>query len=175
MQAKDYHVYDELKDGRKVLIRAVRPEDGVHLQDGLNRLSNRSAYMRFHTPKKSLNKKELSYLTELDFDHHVGIGAVLLDNHKLQAIGVARYVTFGEESPKKADIAFTVHDDFQGLGIGTLLLKHLVILAEEKSVAILEAIVLNENIAMLRILEKSGLKINKRVDGRETVLSIQMN
>ena len=175
MDVRNYKSYDQLKDGRRVLIRAIRATDKEALQIGLHHLSKNSAYMRFHGTKRELNKSELSYLTELDFEGHVAIGVIIEEHHALHPIAVGRYVIFRDEPFRAADIALTVEDKYQSLGIGSILLKHLVYIARENDVASLEADVMSDNERMLHIIYHSDLPYIKNQTDGETHISITLD
>jgi RimJ/RimL family protein N-acetyltransferase len=84
-----------------------------------------------------------------------------------QVIGGGRYISYdGSLPPRSAELAFAVVDSFQGLGIGTIVLNHLIIIAREAKVGTFEADVLAENRAMIRVFEKSGIPVAKTFEGR---------
>ena len=60
---------------------------------------------------------------------------------------------------QKAEVAFLVEDEFQGFGIASRLLKHLVAIARETGITHFEAEVLRTNQAMLTILARSGFPV----------------
>jgi RimJ/RimL family protein N-acetyltransferase len=72
-------------------------------------------------------------------------------------IGGGRYVV---GDPGRAELAFVVVDQFQRQGVGATLMRHLVAIARDAGLKELTAEVLAENIAMLRVFEKSGLSFN---------------
>ena len=57
----------------ELLIRRIAPADKDALVAGLGRLSERSVYQRFLSPKPRLTASELRYLTEVDFVDHVAL------------------------------------------------------------------------------------------------------
>ena len=68
--------------------------------------------------------------------------------------------------PGIAEVAFTVVDKYQGQGIGAVLMRHLAALARSAGLKELIAEVLPENTPMLKVFEKSGLKLaTKQEDG----------
>ena len=71
----DYLEHAELRDGTPVLLRLLRPTDKQLLRTGFEHLSSESRYARFFTPKTSLTDDELRYLTDIDQEDHVAIGA----------------------------------------------------------------------------------------------------
>ena len=110
-----------LRDGTPVLVRQVRPEDKKFLELGMSRLSSETRYYRFHTAKPALTRAELEAFTEIDHVNHDAWGAVDVSGDVPQPAGVARYVRLpGDDNA--ADVAITVVDDYQGRGLGSILL-----------------------------------------------------
>lgn len=172
-----YITDDRLRDGRVVKIRAIRSEDKPILQEGMHHLSPRSLYFRFLTPKRELTEKELIYFTEVDFFHHVALLASICENGMDIPAGVGRYVMANNPAlPLSADIAFAVNDEYQGLGIGTMLLKHLTTIARDAGILEFTALVLPDNKKMLHVFRSSRLPMKESVNCvgvLEIVLSLQ--
>lgn len=83
-------------------------------------------------------------------------------------IALARYVV--DRSTRLADVAFLVHDDFQGRGIGTWLLRRLLEIARERGVQGFVARLPTDNARMLHILHRCGMPIESRLqDGAYTI------
>lgn len=139
-----------LRSGRRVLLRSVRPEDKELLTRGFAELSTESRYLRFFTPKAELTREDLSYLTEVDGENHVAIGAIGRDDDA--GLGIARCIRFPGE-PDVAEAAVVVTDRAQGEGLGTLLLCRLAEAARERGVAYFRVEVLAENEAMQHVLK----------------------
>ena len=157
---RDYEAVETLKDGSTAIIRAIRPDDKATLLKGIDLLSADSRYKRFHGARKGLTEQELKFYTEIDYLHHVALLAVLKDSD--QAIGGGRFIVYDTSlSHLSAELAFAVADKFQGLGLATVLFKHLIRIAREVDIHTLEADVLSENMAMIRIFEKGGLPVTK--------------
>ena len=149
-----------LRNGRSALIRAIRPDDKRRLLDAFHRLSGKSIYFRFFSLKKELTKKELKYFTEIDFEHHVALVACMDCGGKENIIGIGRYIELYPQGEKRAaELAFAVDDDFQSLGVGTILFERIVTIARDQGILNLEADVLLDNENMLDILRSSGLEI----------------
>jgi len=98
-------------------------------------MSPESRYLRFFTDKPRLSKGELAYLTELDHDTHLAIGACELDDEgsEGEGLGVARFIRFPED-PRLAEPAIAVIDRVQGQGLGGLLMSRLTDAARERGV-----------------------------------------
>ena len=173
IDVREYEVSEKLKDGRSVIVRAIRPDDKTMILQGVSLFSDDSLYKRFHGAKTSLTNQELKYFTEIDYLHHVALLAVLKEN--AQAIAGGRFIAYDEAlSPRIAELSFAVADNFQGLGAGTIILKHLINISREIGIKTLEADVLVENEAMIRIFEKSGLPVTKTYEGRNVHVTMSL-
>ena len=69
---------------------------------------------------------------------------------------------------------FAVVDQYQGQGIGAALMRHLTVLANDAGLHELIAEVLPENVAMLRVFEKSGLHLNTKRDSGVVHVTLQL-
>jgi len=72
-----------------------------------------------------------------------------------QIIGVARYIRLA--TSEEADVSFVVADEYQGKGVGTLLLESLACYAREKGISAFLADTLPENSVMLGMFEDAGM------------------
>jgi RimJ/RimL family protein N-acetyltransferase len=173
IDVREYKAYETLKDGRTVLVRAIRPDDKTTILQGIGLFSEASLYKRFHGAKSSLSDQELKYLTEIDYLHHVALLAVLKDND--QTIGGGRFIAYDEALPPRiAELAFAVADEYQGLGVGSIVFKYLIHIAREIGIRIFQAEVLAENTAMIRVFEKSGLPVTKNHEGRTVHITMTL-
>ncbi len=164
--ARSYAVEEILRDGGSIHIRAIRPDDKERLVDHFQRLSQRSVYYRFFGMKRRLTDEELVRFTELDFVHHVALVATLLQDGEERLIGVGRYIARTDEgAPQRAEVAFAVADEYQGRGIGTLLLSHLAAIARGNGITEFEAEVLGDNNQMLDVFAASGFTVQRSIDG----------
>lgn len=164
MSARDYALDELLRDGRSIHIRAIRPDDKARLLEHFQHLSARSVYFRFFNAKRRLDDEELRRFTELDFENGVGLVATLVLDGREQIIGVGRYFVLAEDR-RRAEIAFAVRDDHQGLGVGTLLLEHLGRIARAAGITEFQADVLGENNQMLEVFLRSGFRVSRALAG----------
>jgi GNAT superfamily N-acetyltransferase len=101
---------------RGITIRALRGGDTEVVQAVFDRLGPRSRQLRFGGAKNVLLPGELEQLARVDGDHHV-----LVAYNGREPVGIARLVRDGRE----AEVAFAVADDWQGNGVGALLVDRL--------------------------------------------------
>ena len=144
-----------LRDGSRANIRPVRPEDKTRIQCGMKLLSAESRYLRFFNDAQELSPKFLPYLTEVDQHDHVAWIAVNPDRAGEPGMGIARFVRLSDES-NTAEIALTVVDEFQGLGLGAALLNILLVRAEQLGIRTLRAVVLPENYTVVHWMRRLG-------------------
>jgi GNAT superfamily N-acetyltransferase len=150
-------VFADLRDGTKVLVRPIQPEDKGLLLRGFEQLSELSRYRRFLAPVPKLSDAQLRYLTEVDHVDHEAIVAVDAGAPE-RGYGVARYVRLRDD-PSVGEAAVTVIDEFQGRGLGTLLLVLLARAAIEHGIRRFRAFVLEENRPMRDLLVSLGADV----------------
>jgi GNAT superfamily N-acetyltransferase len=154
IDARHYQADEVLRDGSIVQIRAIRPDDKERLLEHFAGLGARSRYFRFFGLKRALTSDDLVRFSELDFERHVGLAATIEQNGHQRFIGVGRYVR--SRLPSHAEIAAAVSDEYQGIGIGPMLIRHLARIAHADGITQFEADVMGDNRRMLTILRNSG-------------------
>ena len=153
--SREYQELAETKDGRQVLLRMITPADRDKLLAGFERLSPRSRYRRFFSSKRGLTDAELSFFTETDGYDHFALGAALLevDGSEGPGAGIGRFIRVPGE-PAVAEVAITVIDDFQGVGLGRILLERIIEAAAERDVTRLRFHLLAENEQIRELIRK---------------------
>jgi len=159
MNVDEYSAPVTLRNGRRVEIRALRPEDRDGMLAAIDRTSAQSLYRRFFGAKRHFTDQEKSFFLDVDFANHVALVAVLEESGQPVIAGGGRYIVL---KPGQAEVAFAVIDQYQGQGIGGVLMRHLTSIAREAGLHELIAEVLPENAAMMRVFETSGLQFNKK-------------
>jgi RimJ/RimL family protein N-acetyltransferase len=158
IEAAKYTATERLRDGSRVEIRALRPTDEKDMLAAIDRTSAQSLYRRFFGPKRQFSEKEKAFFLNVDFVDHVALVVIAEDRGQNLLVGGGRYIVV---RPGKAELAFAVIDEYQGQGIGAALLRHLILLARCAKIGELIAEVLPENIAMLKVLERCALGVQK--------------
>lgn len=142
-----------LRDGRTVEISRLTPDDVQLLADAFGRLSEESRRLRFLGPKPSLSTAELRYLTEVDGHDHEALAAI--DPATGRAVAIGRFVR-DPDGPDRAEVAVTVADDWQGRGLGKIILARLVDRAREEGIHSFTALVSTDNRSMQGLLRQAG-------------------
>jgi len=163
IDARSYSKKETLKNGLQVTIRAIRPDDKEALVAAFKELESRTVYLRFFGLKKEFSPQELKQATEVDFTRTVALVTCIQVGEIEKIIGAGRYIVFGNaEPPDRAEVAFTVEEDYQGLGIGSITLRHLTRIARERGITQFDADVLPDNKGMLAVFHRSGLPVKQK-------------
>ena len=154
-----YRAAEVLRDGRRATVRPLQPQDREALVETFERTGDESRYRRFFTSKRSFSEGEIKFFVEVDFTTHVALVVELEEGGRQVIAGGGRYVVC---APRSAEVAFMVDDAHQGLGIGSLLMRHLVACARSAGLETLVAEVLPGNSPMLKVFERAGLALQTR-------------
>ena len=172
VEPSNYSAVEKLRNGERIVIRALRPQDRDDLMAAVDRTSGDSLYRRFFAVRRHFTETEESFYLNVDFVSHVALIAVADENGQPIIIAGGRYVV-GE--PGEAEVAFTVVDKYQGRGVGAALLRHLAMIARQAGLRELVAYVLPDNRAMLKVFEKSGLKYTAKREAGSVYVKLGLN
>jgi CRP-like cAMP-binding protein len=140
-----------LRDGTELWLRPVLPGDSVRAETGPVEFSSETLFRRFMTAREP-NRTLMDYLFEVDYINHFVWVAV---DGQDDIVADARFVR-DEHDRTVAEIAFTVGDEYQGRGVGSFLMKALVLAAHLHGVQKFSARVLSDNVPMRTILDRFG-------------------
>jgi acetyl coenzyme A synthetase (ADP forming)-like protein len=131
----------------------MKPADEAALRTLLQSLSEDSRWLRFYSlSSNSALAAEAHRETYLDD----AFALVACSGVEQRIVAHAFYVGFDEE---RAEVAFTIANDFQGRGLGTLLLCQLAEVASANGIQVFEAEVVSANQAMLGVFRESGFPL----------------
>jgi GNAT superfamily N-acetyltransferase len=158
----DYWQEAVLLNGQKIIIRAIRSEDRKALVEFHKYLSDNTRFLRYQYLKGELTESDLMNFCDVDYNNTMALVAESVNEGRKGIIGVGRYYRLPEA--QSAEVAFVVRDSEQRKGIGTLLLKHLAIIAWQQDIRFFVAEVLRVNGRMLSIFRKSDPDLKNEVD-----------
>jgi acetyltransferase len=141
-----------LRDGTRVRIRPIRPEDAELELAFFAGLSERSRYHRFMQHLPELPPRMLARFTQLDYDRELAL--VALHPQQGNFIAVGRYAPNADGTT--AEFALTVADAWQGKGLGSALLEELCRAAREAGYEALYGYILPDNVDMLQLANRLG-------------------
>jgi len=151
-----------MEDGTLVFFRPIKPTDELLMKEFIYSLSEESLYLRFFTIVKAMPHKRLQYFSNVDYKWSMAIVGFVKEKGIEKLIAAGRYGM--PKDSNMAEVAFLVHDDYQGIGIGKFLLNYLIKIAKANNVKGFTAEVLPENRKMLNIFCKGGYEIKSRLE-----------
>ena len=110
-----------LRDQLPVILRPLLPDDRERIIEAFKRLSPESTYFRFWTSFRGANPTFIERLCAESTEQHASWIIVIENNDEVPGVGGGSFWR-SSEAADTAEVSFTVADEFQGQGAGTLLL-----------------------------------------------------
>jgi len=152
----------DLRDGSRVFLRPLKMTDEALVRDLFYKLSPRSIHYRFFQMLKSMPHAKLQDLLRVDYQADMALVVLTSATTEGEMIGIAHYRNV--EHTNFADAAFLVRDDWQGKGVGTLLMRSLGEVARQNGIAGFTGDVLSDNHGMLRVFHKCGYPVASELE-----------
>jgi len=152
-----------LKDGSTVHVRPVRPSDEAALLELFRGLSEQARVLRFftHTSDEALVKHVRKYV-DVDYVRRLGLVATIGTPERIIA-----HAMYAALDGQRAEVAFAVAEEYQGRGLGTIMLGHLAEVAAVNDIRLFEAEVMPDNIKMLDVFRNAGFPTEAHVESGE--------
>jgi len=151
----------QLRDGRRVLLRAARAGDGDRIQGALRAVSPESRYTRFMSALREATPAMLDRATHSDPVRQLQLLAVNgLDE---TVVGGARFDAARES--KDCEFAIMVADNWQRTGLASALLQALMRAARERGFERMGGYILATNAPMLSLARKLGFERAETPEG----------
>lgn len=103
--------------------------------------------------KKEFSEQELEYLTHLDGWNHYAVG--IEERDRPRGVAVVRMVR-SSTNPEEAEVAITIIDEYQKLGLGSVLMKIIALSAFERNIKHLSFTFMPQNEGIIRLIHKLG-------------------
>ena len=153
----------KLNNGQVVTIRPIRPEDEPLMVKFHQTLSEQSLYFRyFHliSPSSLVVHDRLTRICFIDYDREMALVAELVKSEQEREILAVARLTKLHGVPE-GEFALLISDPYQGQGLGTELLKHLIQFGRNEGLNKIRADILLQNRAMQRVCEKIGFQLHR--------------
>ncbi|MCF7958730.1 MAG: GNAT family N-acetyltransferase [Phycisphaerae bacterium] len=161
-----------LDDGTNIKFRPIHPTDEHRIKDLFYALSQQTIYYRFLKEMTSFPQKQIQDFIYVDHRNEVAIVATLPEASGDEIIAVGRY--YLNQKTNRAEVAFTVRDQWQDRGIGKFLLKYLHTIAKRSGISGFTAEVTNANKAMLRVFNShSGCQVKSKLS--DNIFSFELD
>ena len=161
-----------LRDGQEVTLRPLQPDDEAAHRAFAAQLSSMDLRQRFFRTIRGLTKAQWRRLIDIDYRREMAfIATAAPTGGRVETLGVARMVM--DSDSLSAEIALIVRSDFKRLGLGQVLLEHLLHYCRERGVQRIYGTVLPDNTAMLGLARKLGMR--QRFVPGERVVAVSLD
>jgi GNAT superfamily N-acetyltransferase len=158
----------ELRDGRRVRLREIRPGDRDEVLQAFGRLSSESRYMRFMSAMRELPPKVLERTVNPRDERELGLVAEVAAADGIDIVAGARY--YIESDGETCEFAVTVADDWQRVGLASRLMRELIEAARARGLRHMEGFVLADNAGMIDLARR--LRFSVSSDPHDRTLAI---
>ncbi len=155
----------EPRQGNRITLRPIRPEDGESMQTLVRSMSAESRYFRFMHSLRELSPQLIAQFTRLDYDRQM---AFVAEAPAGGIAGISSYVISSDH--RSAEFALAVAEDSKRQGLGKALMRLLAEHARKHQVHQLEGMVLRENQGMRKLMESLGFSESGDPEDREVVV-----
>ena len=161
------------KDGRRILLRPIRPEDEPNHYGMISRMTKEDLRFRFFTVVSEVPHSQMARLTQIDYVREMAFVAVPADDPSRETYGVVRLVADADNHT--AEYAILVRSDVKGLGLGHVLMDKVIRYARGRGLKRMMGEVLSENMAMLHLAEKFGFRRQRFVQGEVIEVALDLH
>jgi RimJ/RimL family protein N-acetyltransferase len=158
----------ELRDGRRVRLREIRPDDRDEVRQAFDRLSGESRYMRFMSYMKELSPQMLERTVKQPSERELGLVAEVAAPDGIDIVAGARY--YVQADGETCEFAVTVADEWRKAGLASRLMRELIRVARARGLKHMEGYVLAGNSAMLDLARRLGFTL--RADPHDYAVTI---
>ncbi len=157
-------------DGCKVVYRPTKPSDNRMIQEHFYQMDDKDVEMRFFNLRRHFYRDEMEDMSQVDYVKNLSIVAVTGEIGFERIVGLGGYFL---EHGTTAEVAFSITKDWQGKGIGSVILMKLAEAARENGISTLTAYTLPNNRGMIKLFKKLPYEIQTAFEDDTVVLTCQ--
>jgi len=164
----------QLKNGRQVLLRPIRPEDEPAHFAFFKHLSPEDLRFRFFGVVRELDHAEMAKLTQIDYEREMAFIATVPDASGCpETLGVVRTATRPDNA--SAEFAIIVRSGLKGQGLGRLLMEKMIRYCRDRGTRVLTGQALMENGGMQHLAEHLGFSVVRNYDDEVLEMRLPLN
>jgi len=145
----------EVKDGWRVFVRPIRPEDEPLIHEFLRHVTSHDLRLRFFALMKEFSHEFIARLTQLDYARAMAF--VAFDEATNELLGVVRI--HSDSVYESGEYAILLRSDLKGRGLGWALMQMLIEYARSEGLKSIWGDVLAENTVMLAMCRSLGFEV----------------
>ncbi|RLC29284.1 acetyl-CoA hydrolase [Candidatus Woesebacteria bacterium] len=160
-------------DGEEVTLRPAKPVDERRIQEHFYNLDKTDIVSRFFHEKTSFVRDEAQGVSQIDYIKDLTIVALVGEFGFGRVVGIGEYLL--DPAKNIAEVAFSISKEFQGKGLGKILLKKLCMAARENGIAGLVAYTSPGNKGMIKLFNTLPFKTKTFFDGEMLLLTCRFD
>jgi acetyltransferase len=160
----------QLRDGRTVLLRTIKPEDEPLWHEMFQNFSNESVHNRFFYMIRDTPHAVRARYCDIDYSREIAIVAELKEERK-RILGVVRLTINADQNT--GEVAFIVADPWQGLGLGSQMVDYMIEICKDIGLETVYALVLPDNYCAIRFLKKREFTVRYEDDVAKATLKLR--
>ena len=160
------------KNNVTVRFRPIKPSDEEQMRRLFYRFSDKAVYYRYFSPVEAMPHAKMQTYVNVDWGKDMSIVGLVGGPGRERIIAEGRYLA--DARCERAEVAFVVDENYQSLGICTYLFQLLVRLARERGFKGFYADVLATNTGMIKVFQRSGLKVNAELDQKSYSIIMEL-
>jgi acetyltransferase len=145
----------EMKDGWRLLVRPIRPEDEPLIHEMLRHVTVQDLRLRFFAQMKEFSHEFIARLTQLDYARAMAF--VAFDDVTNDLVGVVRI--HSDSIYESGEYAILLRSDLKGRGLGWALMQMIIEYARSEGLKVISGDVLAENTVMLAMCRSLGFEV----------------
>jgi GNAT superfamily N-acetyltransferase len=168
-----------LRDGTRVHIRPIRPDDDHALVEAFHHMSPQTIYQRFFAALPELTPDMAWRFSHVNYTNRMALVAETADSDPPQLMAVGRYERTPRSGPDEsnqdsdtAELGLVVLDEWQGRGLGRILLRQILAVAARNGITRFTADILADNRRMLHLLSTEARVVQLKSSAGVTTLLV---
>ena len=156
-----------------VTIRPAKPVDARRIQEHFYNLEKNDVIARFFHEKTRFEQDEAEGLSQIDYIKDLTLIAIIGEMGFGRVVGIGEYLL--DQVKNMAEVAFSISKEFQGKGLGKILMHKLAMAARENGIFGLFAYTSPQNQGMIKLFKTLPYKVKTNFDRDLLTLSCRFD
>jgi GNAT superfamily N-acetyltransferase len=152
-----------------ITIRPAKPVDERRIQEHFYNLDKDDIYSRFFQARSRFVRDDLESMFHIDYIKNLTLLAVVGEFGFGKVVAVGEYLL--DPARNIAEVAFSVSKEWQGRGLGKIIMQKLFEAARENGISGLVAYTLPRNVGMIKLFKGLPYKTTTEYDGEVVELT----
>jgi acyl-CoA hydrolase/GNAT superfamily N-acetyltransferase len=159
--------------GEKITIRPAKPVDERRIQEHYYSLDKKDIMSRFFHEKSTFGRSEVEGKFQIDYIKDMTFVGVVGEAGFDRVIAVSEYLLLYEDN--MAEVAFSVHKEYQRMGLGKIFIRKLAQAARDNGISGLMAYTYLSNKAMINLFKTLPYKTTTSYSGETLMLKCRFD